>query len=195
MSACIGNSCRQQTQKGNFPSKSILAILLWPVFSLRALWSSYPGPHEAGKAESLQVSKTRKWRPPKKACGKHNRECWWLAIVVRSHDCFVEILRRKSFSVSLPQLCQWRHSTPQASGEPWHLAEDREDLLGQGRRGGKVEEKDDRSRQGKKAVSDRSTVAVWEWSRPWGGGPQGRTKLPGITELENRSHFHCDFGK
>lgn len=75
------------------------------------------------------------------------------------------------------------------------MAEDREDLLGQGRRGGKVEEKDDRSRQGKKAVSDRSTVVVWEWSRPWGGGPRGRTKLPGITELENRSHFHCDFGK
>lgn len=73
------------------------------------------------------------------------------------------------------------------------MAEDTEDLLGLGRRVRKV--KDDRSRQGKKVVSDRSTLAVWEWSRPWGGVPQGRTKLPGITKLENRTHFHCDFGK
>ena len=73
------------------------------------------------------------------------------------------------------------------------MAEDTEDLLGLGRRGRKV--KDDRSRQGKKVVSDRSTLAVWEWSRPWGGVPQGRTKFPGITELENRPRFHCNFRK
>ena len=75
------------------------------------------------------------------------------------------------------------------------MAEDREDLLGLGRRVGTAEEKDDRSRQGKKVVSDRSTLAVWEWSRPWSGVPQGRTKFPGITKLENRPHLHCDFGK